>query len=144
MCIDEVSKSLPDARGDCCGVILPVLGAEGQISGLVWEDNFNNGQLDLTRWNIETRTGVNGDWGIGQLDRARAENVTFDDNVPNAEDGCLVITTKDEFYIDRNYTSGRINTAGKASWGPNHRIVARVFTKGRQAKRPRVCLLDDA
>ena len=52
---------------------------------------------------------------------------TFDDNVPNAEDGCLVITTKDEFYIDRNYTSGRINTAGKASWGPNHRIVARVF-----------------
>ena len=41
------------------------LGAEGQISGLVWEDNFNDGQLDLTRWNIETGTGVNGDWGTG-------------------------------------------------------------------------------
>ena len=110
------------------------LGAEGQISGLVWEDNFNDGQLDLTRWNIETGTGVNGDWGTGQLDRARAENVTFDDNVPNAEDGCLVITTKDEFYIDRNYTSGRINTAGKASWGPNHRIVARVFPRDVKQK----------
>ena len=34
---------------------------DAQIS----EDNFNEGQLDLTRWNIETGTGVNGDWGTG-------------------------------------------------------------------------------
>jgi beta-glucanase (GH16 family) len=36
---------------------------------------------------------------------------------------------KNEWYIDRNYTSGRINTAGKASWGPGHRIVAKVFPR---------------
>ena len=87
--------------------------------------------IGFDRWNIETGTKRRlGD----KLDRARAENVTFDDNVPNAEDGCLVITTKDEFYIDRNYTSGRINTAGKASWGPNHRIVARVFPRDVKQK----------
>jgi beta-glucanase (GH16 family) len=49
--------------------------------------------------------------------------------VAGADDGCLVITTRKEFYIDRNYTSGRINTAGKASWGPGHRIVTRAFPR---------------
>lgn len=103
----------------------------GQIGDLVWEDNFNTGQLDLSKWTYETGTGVNGDFGTGQLDRAtnRAENVSFQNAVSGAEDGCLVITTQKEFYIDRNYTSGRINTAGKASWGPGHRIVARVFPR---------------
>ena len=103
----------------------------GQVGDLIWEDNFNADALDLSKWTYETGTGVNGDWGTGQLDRAtdRIENVHFADGVDGAEDGCLVITTRDEFYIDRNYTSGRINTAGKASWGPGHRIVARVFPR---------------
>lgn len=101
----------------------------GQIGNLIWEDNFNEGQLDLNNWSYETGTGVNGDWGTGQLDRARVENVSFENDVPGAEDGCLVITTKKEWYIDRNYTSGRIISAGKASWGPGHRIVARVYPR---------------
>ena len=108
-------------------MVLP-LNLSAQIGELVWEDNFNQGQLDGSKWSFEEGTGVNGDWGTGQLDRAtsRVENVGFQNDVPGAEDGCLVITTRKEFYIDRNYTSGRINTAGKASWGPGHRIVARV------------------
>ncbi len=102
-----------------------------QVGNLIWEDNFNEGQLDLTKWSYETGTGINGDWGTGQLDRAtdRLENVSFQDSVLGAEDGCLVITTRKEYYIDRNYTSGRIITAGKASWGPGHRIVAKVFPR---------------
>lgn len=108
--------------------LLPLL-AFNQVGKLLWEDNFNTGKLDTSRWNIETGTGVNGDWGTGQLDRARAENISFQNNVPGAEDGCLVITTKKEVYIDRSFTSGRINTAGKASWGPGHRIVAKIFPR---------------
>ena len=106
----------------------------GQVGDLIWEDNFNNNILDTSQWNFETGTGVNGDWGTGQLDRARVENVTFQDNVPGAEDGCLVITTKKEWYIDRSYTSGRITTAGKASWGPGHRITAKVFPRDVKQK----------
>lgn len=106
----------------------------GQVGDLIWEDNFNNNSLDTSQWNFETGTGVNGDWGTGQLDRARIENVTFQDSIPGADDGCLVITTKKEWYIDRNYTSGRINTAGKASWGPGHRIVAKVFPRDVKQK----------
>jgi len=107
-----------------------------QVGTLIWEDNFNSGQLDLTKWNYEEGTGVNGDFGTGQLDRAtqRIENVSFQNNVNGAEDGCLVITTRQEFYIDRNYTSGRINTAGKASWGPGHRIVTRAYPRDVQQK----------
>lgn len=107
------------------------LTAYGQAGTLVWEDNFDEGELDLTKWSYEQGTGVNGDWGTGQLDRAtsRPENVSFQDDVPGAEDGCLVITTRKEHYIDRDYTSGRIKSEGKSSWGPGHRIVARVFPR---------------
>ena len=103
----------------------------GQSKTLIWEDDFDSTRLDLSKWNIETGTGVNGDFGTGQVDRAtdREENISFYNDVPGAENGCLAITTRKEFYIDRNYTSGRINTGGKASWGPGHRIVARVFPR---------------
>jgi len=99
-----------------------------QVGDLIWADEFNTGELDLSKWRYETGTGVNGDFGTGQVDRAtdREQNVCFQDGVPGAEDACLVITTRKEFYIDREYTSGRIMTAGKAAWGPGHRIVARI------------------
>lgn len=108
----------------------------GQDWNLVWEDDFNEGQLNESKWNYETGTGVNGDWGTGQLDRAtdRVENVNFQDNVPGADNGCLVITTRKEWYIDRDYTSGRVNTAGKATWGPGHRIRAKVFPRDVKQK----------
>lgn len=99
---------------------------------LIWSDEFNSTELDETIWNYETGTGVNGDFGTGQLDRAtdRPENVDIETAVTGADGGALRITTRKEAYIDRQYTSGRINTTGKASWGPNHRIVARVWPKG--------------
>lgn len=101
-------------------------------TGLVWSDEFNDGSLDLSKWNYETGTGINGDWGTGQLDRAtdRKENVSFANGIADADGGCLVITTRKETYQDRDYTSGRINTKDKGAWGPGHRIVARVFPEG--------------
>ncbi len=111
--------------------LIACLNTFGQVGELLWEDNFNSSQLNTEFWNIEVGTGINGDFGTGQLDRAtdREENISFQTDVPGAEDGCLVITTRKEHYIDRNYTSGRINTAGKLSWGPGHRIVARVYPR---------------
>ena len=103
-----------------------------ELTGLIWFDEFNNGSLDLDKWNYETGTGVNGDWGTGQLDRAtdRPENISFQNGITDADGGCLVITTRDETFMDREYTSGRINTKDKGSWGPGHRIVARVKANG--------------
>ncbi len=109
-------------------ISIDALSSKGQVEDLIWQDEFNSGKLDSSKWKIETGTGVNGDWGTGQLDRAtdRVENISFEDSITGAEEGCLVITTRKEKYIDRSYTSGRINTSGKASWGPGHRIAARI------------------
>lgn len=98
---------------------------------LVWSDEFNSGNLDLTKWNYETGTGVSGDWGTGQLDRAtnRKENVNVVNGIADADGGCLAITTRKELYIDREYTSGRLTTSGKAAFGPGYRITARVYPK---------------
>ena len=98
---------------------------------LVWNDEFNGTALDLTKWNYETGTGVNGDFGTGQLDRAtnRIENVGIINGITGADGSCLAITARKEFFIDRNYTSGRINTQNKFSCGPGYKIEARIRAK---------------
>jgi len=98
---------------------------------LVWSDEFNSGNLDMTKWSYETGTGVSGDWGTGQLDRAtnRKENIDIQTGISDADGGCLVITTRKEHYIDREYTSGRITTSGKRAFGPGNRIEARIWPK---------------
>lgn len=105
-------------------------------SELVWHDEFNGSALDRSAWNIETGTGVNGDFGTGQLDRAtdRTQNISIVAGIANADGNCLAITTRAEPYIDRNFTSGRINTSGRVSFGPGHRIEARVWAKDVRAK----------
>ncbi|MBP6671833.1 MAG: glycoside hydrolase family 16 protein [Bacteroidetes bacterium] len=98
---------------------------------LVWNDEFSGTQLDLTKWNFETGTGVNGDFGTGQIDRAteRKENISIISGVTDADGGCLAVVTRSEHYIDREFTSGRITTSGKGAWGPGHRIEARIWAK---------------
>lgn len=98
---------------------------------LLWNDEFNGLGVDVQKWNFETGTGVNGDFGTGQLDRAtdRSENVKIENAVSNAGGGCLAIITRRESFVDRNYTSARLNTSAKGSWGPGYRIEARIWPK---------------
>jgi beta-glucanase (GH16 family) len=79
----------------------------GPITGwtLTWVDEFDGpaGQLpDSSKWRFDIGT----DWGNAQLeyDTDRPENVSLDGN------GNLAITALEETYMNRNYTSGRINT----------------------------------
>jgi len=74
---------------------------------LVWEDTFDGpaGTLpDAGKWRFDVGT----DWGNNQLeyDTDRAENVSLDGN------GNLAITARQEVFLQRSYTSGRINTSG--------------------------------
>ena len=75
---------------------------------LVWEDNFErDGALDSARWYIE-----NGNrW-------ANNEAQAYTDRLKNVrvEKGQLVISALREDYMERNYTSARINTRGKKSF----------------------------
>ena len=103
---------------------------------LLWNDEFNEAYIDPGKWNFETGTGVNGDFGTGQLDRAtdRPENAAVRAGVPGSGGGCLAITTSREPYLDRNYTSARLTTAGKGTWGPGTRIEARIWPRDVQYK----------
>lgn len=98
---------------------------------LVWHDEFEGTALDKNKWNYETGTGINGDFGTGQLDRAtdRVQNVSVKPVDKNSTDGALNITTLKERFVDRDYTSGRINTKGKFACGPGYRIEAKIWAR---------------
>ncbi len=84
---------------------------------LVWEDNFEDPELDQTKWSYDTGNGfVQPDgnyvpgWGNQELQYYSEDNVTI-------EDGKLVLTGKNETATDEHgtydYTSGKIHTKGK-------------------------------
>lgn len=67
---------------------------------LIWQDEFSDETLDLTLWDVEI--GGHG-WGNNesQFYTDRTENIRL-------EEGMLIIEARDEFFVRRNYTSGRI------------------------------------
>ena len=104
---------------------------------LVWQDEFDGvaGQLpDASRWSFDIGT----DWGNAQLeyDTDRAENVSLDGT------GHLAITARQEPYLGRAYTSGRIKTLGKFSQAGG-RFEARIRMPVGQGMWPAFWLLGD-
>jgi beta-glucanase (GH16 family) len=77
---------------------------------LIWSDEFNyTGLPDSTKWNYDI--GGNG-WGNNELEYytdKRLENA-------RVENGNLIIELKKEKWDDKNYTSARLITKGKADW----------------------------
>ncbi len=123
---------------------LPALGCHGAPSGeagngptgtppsegweLVWSDEFDGAALDVSRWNIQTgdgtAEGIPG-WGNNELQSYQAANISV-------SGGVLVIAAREEDAGDgHEYTSGRINTAGKldVTYG---RIEASIQAPGGQ------------
>lgn len=84
---------------------------------LVWSEEFDGPQLDLSKWNYET-----GGNGFGNQEKqnytTRPENIRI-------EDGSLVIEARKEVYGSNNYTSARINTRDKAAFAYG-KIEARI------------------
>ena len=75
---------------------------------LVWQDEFDGGELDAARWTAREwpPRKVNDE---DQAYTARAENLRL-------EDGMLVIEAHREDYEGGKYTSGRISSAGKGDF----------------------------
>ena len=75
---------------------------------VVWEDDFNGNSLNRNIWNVEQ----NGDGGGNQ------ELQYYRDSADNIEvsNGTLKIKGLRQSWGGKNYTSGRINTKGKAEF----------------------------
>ncbi|WGH74502.1 family 16 glycosylhydrolase [Tenacibaculum tangerinum] len=85
---------------------------QAQCPTIIWQDEFNSTQLDASKWNVQLgdgcAEGICG-WGNGELQSYNEANITV-------SDGTLKITSKVERTRGSRYTSGRINTKGKASF----------------------------
>ena len=80
---------------------------------LVWSDEFDGTEVDLSKWSFMlgdgTEVGLPPGWGNNELQYYQAENATV-------AGGFLTITAKEESVAGRDYTSARMRSLGKGDW----------------------------
>jgi beta-glucanase (GH16 family) len=104
--------SLPPSSQENPNGLLPLEPVEGCLEPRVetywvctWSDEFNGETLNKDNWNVE----INGNGGgNNEAQFYLEENIAV-------EEGNLVITAKQETYLNRQYTSGRMNSRYKVS-----------------------------
>lgn len=95
--------------------------SQAQCPTLVWSDEFNGTQVDLSKWTFETGTGCDISlcgWGNNELQYYQANNATI-------SNGILSITAKKERVSGSSYTSARMKSLLKGDWAYG-RFEARV------------------
>ena len=96
-----------------CGKALPEEGT-GERDGyrLVWEDGFNEEELDAGRW-----TCAEDGWGGGnaELQYYRPANVSVGRD-PSDGRGCLILTARRESCGGKAFVSGKVHSKGKFSF----------------------------
>ncbi len=99
---------------------------------LVWQDEFNDPQIDKAKWAFEI--GGNG-WGNSELEY-------YSDRPENAriEAGHLIIEARKEDYKGRQYSSARMKTQGLGEWAYG-RIEGRIRIPGGQGIWPAFWML---
>jgi beta-glucanase (GH16 family) len=102
---------------------------------LIWSDEFNNSNVDLSKWKYET--GASG-WGNNEL-----ENYTTSSENSRIENGnLLIIATKKIVNGTSNYYSARMKTQGLASFEYG-KIEARIKLPEGQGIWPAFWMLGD-
>ncbi len=85
-------------------------GETGEDWILVWSDEFDAPDIDMTKWSYEVGTG-NWGWGNGE-----AQYYTDNSNNSFIEDGKLIIKAIRQSYSGSDYTSARMVTKNKGDW----------------------------
>ncbi len=94
---------------------------------LVWADEFNyTGLPDSTKWGYDVGTG---DWGWGNNEQQYYTNGEIGNVVVSK--GVLSIIARKEKRGDKNYTSTRMVTRGKADWSHGRIDIRAMLPKGR-------------
>lgn len=79
---------------------------------LVWSDEFDGDELDLSKWEVQLGTGSSYGlylWGNNEQQFYRRENITV-------ENGLLRIRSQRENFQNMEYTSGRMRSLNKADF----------------------------
>ncbi|MGD0528166.1 MAG: glycoside hydrolase family 16 protein [Polyangiaceae bacterium] len=100
---------------------------------LSWSDEFTEGSLDATKWNVDTGDS----FGTGQEDYDTPRPVNL-----SVSGGNLVLTARAESYQGASYTSARIETQGKFAQAYG-RFEARIQIPAGQGLWPAFWLLGD-
>lgn len=92
-------------------VTSPIL-LSSQCPNLVWSDEFSGSSLDFNKWSYQIGDGCSEGicgWGNNELQSYQEANV-------EVSNGTLKITARKERIRGSRYTSGRLNTKGKADF----------------------------
>ena len=114
----------------------PPAGAPPGFSTLVWSDEFNGSTINSANWSFETGGGG---WGNNEL-----ENYTNRTENARISNGALVIEARRENFGGSAYTSARMKTQGKQSFGINTWVEARIDAPQGQGIWPAFWMLGNS
>src|SRR5689334_15067334 len=114
----------------------PPAGAPPGFSRLVWSDEFSGSTISTANWSFETGAGG---WGNNEL-----ENYTNRSVNARIENGMLVIEARRESLGGAAYTSARMKTQGKQSFGINTWVEARINAPEGQGIWPAFWMLGNS
>jgi hypothetical protein len=118
------------------GTQQPPAGAPPGFSRLVWSDEFNGTTISTANWGFDLG---NGGWGNNEL-----ENYTNRPENARVQNGMLIIEARRESLGGSAYTSARMKTQGKQSFGINTWVEARINAPEGQGIWPAFWMLGNS
>ncbi len=114
----------------------PPAGAPPGFSRLVWSDEFNGSAISTANWGFDLGGGG---WGNNEL-----QNYTSRPENARIANGMLVIETRRENFGGNAFTSARLKTQGKQSFGINTWVEARINAPETQGIWPAFWMLGNS
>ncbi|HJT67772.1 MAG TPA: glycoside hydrolase family 16 protein [Pyrinomonadaceae bacterium] len=114
----------------------PPAGAPPGFSRLVWSDEFNSTTINTANWGYDL-----GNSGFGNNE---LENYTSRPENARIENGMLIIEARRESLGGSAYTSARLKTQGKQSFGINTWVEARINAPEGQGIWPAFWMLGNS
>jgi hypothetical protein len=114
----------------------PPAGAPPGFPRLVWSDEFNGSTISTANWGFDLGGGG---WGNNEL-----ENYTNRPENARISNGMLVIEARRENFGGSAYTSARMKTQGKQSFGINTWVEARINAPEGQGIWPAFWMLGNS
>ena len=114
----------------------PPAGAPPGFSNLVWSDEFSSSSINSANWGFDLGGGG---WGNNEL-----QNYTSRPENARISNGMLVIEARRENLGGSAYTSARMKTQGKQSFGINTWVEARIDAPQGQGVWPAFWMLGNS